>query len=136
MTVSTHTRPASTAWKGWAIFGAVMLLIAGTFQSIAGFTALFNDDYYLVGSDGLVVHMDYTAWGWVHVAIGVLLLIGGVSLLSGGVTGRIVGVVAAALSAIANLMFLAAYPVWSAGIIALDVLIIYAIVVHGNELES
>jgi hypothetical protein len=136
MTVPTHTRSASSSWRGWATFGAVMLLIAGTFQVLAGVTALFNDEYYLVNSDGLIVHMDYTIWGWVHLGLGALLVAGGVSLFSGGVTGRIVAVIVAALSAIANLLFLAAYPVWSAGIIAIDVLIIYAIVVHGNELQE
>ena len=41
----------------------------------------------------------------------------------------------AGFSALANLAFLGAFPVWSVMIIALDVIVIYAIVVHGGELE-
>jgi hypothetical protein len=40
------------------------------------------------------------------------------------------------LSAILNLVFISAYPVWSAIVIAIDVIVIYAIVVHGRELKS
>ena len=112
------------------------MLIAGTFQVLAGLTALFNDDYFLVTSNNLILEVNYTAWGWVHLALGTLLLIGGASLLTGGMTGRIIGVIAATLSAISNLVFIAAYPVWSVIMIALDVIVIYAIVVHGRELED
>ena len=35
-----------------------------------------------------------------------------------------------------NMAFLAAYPVWSAIMIAVDVLVIYAIIVHGGELKD
>jgi hypothetical protein len=33
-------------------------------------------------------------------------------------------------------MFIAAYPVWSTIVIAVDVIVIYAIVVHGRELKA
>jgi hypothetical protein len=56
-------------------------------------------------------------------------------MLSGNPVARVAGVVLAALSAVVNLAFLAAYPIWSVLVIALDVVVIYAIVVHGRELR-
>lgn len=120
-------------WIGWISFAAVMMIILGSFHLIEGFTALFKDEYFLVADDGLVLEVDYTAWGWVHLGLGALMLFGAVSLLSGHMFGRVVGVSAAVVSAVVNLAFIAAYPVWSTVMIAVDVIVIYAIVVHGRE---
>ena len=104
-----------------------------THAPIAGLTALFNDEYFIVGKQGLVVEVDYTAWGWVHLGLGALLIAAGASLFSGRMFGRILGVIVATLSAIVNIAFLAANPVWSVTMIAIDIIVIYAIVVHGRE---
>jgi hypothetical protein len=42
-------------------------------------------------------------------------------------------VVVAGLSVIANLAFLAANPLWSAIMVALSILVIYAVTAHGGE---
>ena len=125
-----------TGWVGWSAFAAVMMIILGVFHVIDGLTALFNDEYFVVGKNGLVLELDYTAWGWAHLLIGALLVMAAVSLLSGRTFGMIMGVAAAVVSAIVNLGFLAAYPVWSTVMIAVDVIVIYAIVVHGRELAE
>ncbi len=131
MELASNTR---TGWSGWLSFGAVMLGLLACFHAIAGLTALFNDEFFVVGSNGLVVELDYTAWGFIHLGIGLLLAAGAVSLMSSGMFGRVIAVVAATVSAIVNLSFIAAYPVWSAVMIAVDVIVIYAVVVHGREL--
>ena len=131
MELGSETR---TGWSGWLSFAAVMLGLLAAFHVIAGLTALFNDEYFVVGPSGLVVEMDYTAWGFIHLGIGLLLAAGAVSLMSSGMFGRVVAVMAASVSAIVNLSFIAAYPVWSALMIAVDVIVIYAVVVHGREL--
>jgi hypothetical protein len=105
----------------------------GSFQAISGLVALFNDDYYLVGKNGLVVSVDYTAWGWVHLVLGVVAFLTGIGMMIGQTWARVTGIILAVLSAIVNLAFAAAYPVWSVLIIALDVIVIYALAVHGRE---
>jgi hypothetical protein len=124
-----------TAWVGWVVFAATMLVMLGTFHAIQGLVALFQDSYYLVGAEGLVVSLDFTTWGWTHLILGVLAVVTGIALLSGATWARALAVVVAFLSAIANVGFLAAYPVWSTLMIALNVVIIYAITVHGGELR-
>jgi hypothetical protein len=49
---------------------------------------------------------------------------------------RVAGIAVAMVSALVNLAFLSAYPVWSLTVIALDVLVVYAIAVHGEELQE
>ncbi len=125
-----------TGWLGWIAFGAVMLMMLGAFQIIQALVALFDDGFYLVGKEGLVVEVDYNAWGWVHLVIGIVAVLAGIGLLTGNLAARIVGVAIAFVSALVNLAFIASYPVWSTIIIVVDVLVIFAIVVHGRELKS
>jgi hypothetical protein len=125
-----------TGWVGWVAFAGVMMILAGVFQAIDGLIALFNDELYVVRPSGLVIDVDYTAWGWTHLLLGVLLIAAGSAVFSGRVWGRTLGVVAALLSAIVNFAFIPAYPVWSLLIITVDVLVIYALIAHGGELRE
>ena len=125
-----------TGWAGWVGFAGIMLIMLGIFQAIEGFVAIFDDGYYLVRPNGLVINVDYTAWGWLHLIIGLIAVAVGVGLMAGNMIARIVGVIVAVISATLNLLFIGAYPVWSTIIIAVDVIVIYAIVVHGRELKA
>lgn len=119
-------------WYGMIVFAGTIMLMLGAFHAIAGFVALFEDEYFFVGKDGLVVTADYTAWGWTHIIFGAIIAAAGAALFTGALWSRIVAVVVALLSSIVNLAFLSAYPLWSGIMIALDVLVIYAVTVHGN----
>lgn len=125
-----------TAWAGWASFAGIMMMMVGAFQIIEGLTALFNQNYLLVKSSGLVVHINIAAWGWVHLIIGVVAVGAGFAVMYGRMWGRVIGIAMAGLSAIVNLAFIAAYPLWAMTIITVDGLVIYALAVHGGELKS
>jgi hypothetical protein len=112
------------------------MAMLGTFHIFAGLVALFNDDYYLVGKSGLLVNVDFTAWGWVHVIGGIIVILAGVGVFAGQVWARTVGVVIALGSAVLNLAFLSAYPLWSLIMIALDVVVILALTVHGSDIKN
>ena len=118
------------------LFGGIMMLMMGGFQIIEGFVALFKDDYYLVTRNGLVVNVDYTTWGWTHLLIGLVAVAAGIGVLLGQMWARVIGIIIAVVSALANIAFLSAYPVWSTIIIATDVLVIYALTVHGSEVKA
>jgi hypothetical protein len=127
---------AGSGWTGWIVFAAALLFLAGLAQLLQGFVALFDDDFYVVGSDGLALGLNYTVWGVVHLMVGTLACLIGVGLLSGNMVARGAAVILAGFSAVANLVFLAAYPAWSLVIIAVDIAVIHAVVVHGGELEA
>ncbi|HUY49709.1 MAG TPA: hypothetical protein VMV92_29005 [Streptosporangiaceae bacterium] len=125
-----------TAWVGWVIFAGVVMITLGAFHIIDGLVALFEKSYYAVTSDHLVVHVNYAAWGWTHMAIGVLFVLVGFGVLVGQTWARVVGIALAVISAIVNLAFIASYPVWGVILIALDIVVIYALATHGRELKS
>ena len=130
------TPTETTGWVGWVIFASMMMIVVGSFQVILGLTALLNSSYYVVGSNGFVLSVDYTAWGWTHLILGALAVAAAFGLLAAQTWARVVGITLAVISAIVNLAFIPAYPVWSMIVIALDVLVIYAIAVHGKELKD
>ncbi|MGZ4590904.1 MAG: DUF7144 family membrane protein [Actinomycetes bacterium] len=133
---ASRATPEATGWVGWIIFAGTMMVLVGTFHIIQGLVAVFNDKYYLVAKSGLVVHVDYTAWGWVHMIGGVILIGAGLGLFTGRMWARVVGVIVAGASMLLNFAFIASYPFWSAIVIALDVFVILALTVHGREMKS
>ena len=49
---------------------------------------------------------------------------------------RVVGTIVALISACLNIAFIGAYPLWSLMMIALDVVIILALTVHGSDIKA
>jgi len=134
--VAYGNQPDPSGWTGWVVFASCMLFLVGAFQAIQGLVAIFDDGFYVVSSAGLVVDVNYNVWGTVHLLLGVVLLLSGAGILTGNVAARTVGVLMAGLSALVNLVFIEAYPVWSIIIIAVDVVVIYSLTVHGRELRD
>jgi len=121
---------------GWALFAVVLLFMVGGFQIINGLIALFRSGIYQVGTSGLVVDVDYSTWGWVHIGLGALALLAAFGLVRGHMWARVLGVGLAMLSAIVYMGFVAAFPALSLVVITLDVLVVYSIIVHGGELKD
>jgi hypothetical protein len=128
--------PLVSGWLGWIFFAGVLLIMVGVLQVIEGLVALFDDGYYVVRADQLAAPVDYTVWGWVHLMVGALAVLIGLGLLTGNMVARAAAVGLASFSALASLAFVAATPAWSVIVIAIDVLVIFSIVVHGGELEK
>ncbi|MBK9297522.1 MAG: hypothetical protein IPN02_11960 [Candidatus Microthrix sp.] len=124
-----------TGWTGWIYFAGTMLLIGGTLSIIYGFIALFNDNWVVFGNTN-AVFLDLTGWGWLHVIIGALVVLAGFGLFTGNILARTLGVIVAAVSMIANFLWLPVYPFWAIIIIVIDALVIWALIVHGGELRA
>lgn len=125
-----------SGWVGPIIYAGVMMIVLGFFHAFQGLIALADEDYYLVGTRDLTIHLDYTVWGWAHLILGAVVLVAGVGLLNGTTWGRVAGVILAVLSVLVNVAFLAAYPIWSTIMIAVDLLVIWALTVHGGEMRT
>lgn len=121
---------------GWVIFAAVVMIVEGAFHIIDGLVALFERGYYAVMSSHLALHVNYLGWGWAHMALGVLFVLVGFGVLAGQTWARAIGIALAVISAVVNLAFIAAYPVWGVILIALDIVIIYALAMHGREMKE
>jgi hypothetical protein len=130
------TPTGMSGWVGWIVFAGIMMVMLGAFHVIDGLVALFQDEYFLVTRSGLVVTADFTVWGWVHLIGGIVVIIAGVALFTGQVWARFIAVPVALGSALVNIAFLAAYPIWSTIMITIDILVIWAVTVHGGELRE
>lgn len=117
---------------GLIMFAGILMVLAGAFHFVQGLVALANDTFYIVGPE-YVFEFDVTAWGWIHVVAGVVVALAGLALLQGAMWARVVAVAVASLSLIANFLWMPYYPIWSLTVIAFDLLVIWAVVVHGRE---
>jgi hypothetical protein len=116
--------------SGWAIgfsafAGAVMILI-GIFQFFAGLGALINDDLFVL-TRKYAFDLDVTGWGWIHLILGVIIFAAGLGVFSGATWARAVGITLAIISAIANFLYIPYYPAWAILLIALNVVVIWAL---------
>jgi hypothetical protein len=121
---------------GWKMFAGSMMIVAGAFNIADGLVAITDHGYFekAGGVDQLPITNDLKTWGWTVFAWGLVLLVSGGLVFAGNQFGRWVGLVAAIGNAIVQLGFLAHYPFWSAIIILVDLLVIYALAVHGGRL--
>ena len=123
---SSHS---SGAAHGFVVFAGVIMIMSGAFQAIAGLVGLFANEFY-VETRNYLFKFDATTWGVIHLLVGVLVLFAGFAVMSGQTWARVIGIILAALSGLANFTFLPYYPFWSLLIIALDVVVIWALAVY------
>lgn len=138
MTTSTANQSTvSTGWTGWIYFAAAIIFVNGMFSFTQGLVLLIGPDtYYSATVDGELFLFDVTGWGWWNLIIGVLLLAAGGALFSGATWARVIAVILAIVSAVGQLLLVPVQPFWSLIVIAVDVFIIYAVLVHGRELKN
>jgi hypothetical protein len=131
-----RSRRARRSTPGWAAgvisFAAVMMMLGGTLQALTGLDALFESESYETTSNYLS-GFDVTAWGWIHLIAGVVVAVAGFAVLSRATWARVVGIIVAVVSAIANFAFIPYYPLWSLLIIAFDVLAIWALAAYAGR---
>src|SRR3954452_4631875 len=129
------SRSRSDVAVGMTIFAASIMMMIGAFHAIQGLVALFNDTFYVAGRKWTFT-FDVTAWGGIHLLLGIVVAVAGYFLLTGAVWARTVGIVLAAVSALVNFAWLPYYPVWGIVIIALDVFVIWALTAHGRDIVT
>jgi uncharacterized membrane protein len=124
-----------TGWTGWIGFAGVMMIISGGLNALYGLIAVVNDEW-VVWTNRADLYLDISQWGWIHLIVGLAMLLSGFGVFSGNILARTVGVIAAAVSLIANFMFIPAYPLWALVVVTIDVLVIWALTAHGSEMRQ
>ncbi|MBM3665910.1 MAG: hypothetical protein FJW90_00235 [Actinobacteria bacterium] len=122
------------AWATWVAFAGIMMITLGIFDVLGGFTALVSDDYFAVTKDGLLIE-NYKVFGFIHLVFGVLLVAVGWALLQLRTWARITALVLVIANAALHVAFLNAQPIWSLIMVAIDVLIIYALTVRWEDVK-
>jgi hypothetical protein len=133
--LSTHQR--SEFAVGLSAFAGVMLIIVGISHFLAGLAGVLKHDttvYAGTKNNSYILHLSTSGWGWIHMLMGIIIFLAGLGVFAGQVWARTVGVLLAAISAVANFAFIPVYPVWAIILIALDVSIIWALTAHGRDI--
>lgn len=131
----SEERP-QTRWVGWGWFAAIIILLSGALEILFGILAiLLPASQYFTTREGTTVFY-VSLWGWWHLLIGIVLVAAGIALANGRVWARVFAVVVVAINAVSQLLSLPAQPWWSIVVFTLDLIVIYAITVHGRELRA
>jgi hypothetical protein len=119
---------------GWVTFAGVMLMIAGIMNFIGGIAAIDDANFYV--NDARFIFSDLNTWGWVITLLGSVQVLAAVGIWARNGFSRWLGVLFASGNAVAQLLMLPAYPLWSLAIFTLDILIVYGLIVYGGRLEQ
>ena len=123
----TSREPTVSGWAvGGITFAGTMLILIGMFQAIDGIAAIANDEFF-ISTTNYTFNLDTSAWGWIHLLLGILLVLAGWSIFAGKTWAAVVALTLAMLSAVANFFFIPYYPFWSIIIIGLCIWVIWAV---------
>lgn len=133
--MATHhnTRPARTGWVGWIYFGGAALLATGLVHVLNGLVALTRSGITVAAPSGTLISVSLTGLGWSLLISGLVLAAVGAGIFTGHTWARVLGMALAVLSILGNIAVFMAFPAWSALVIVLDVLVLYALGAHGQE---
>ncbi|MFI6034120.1 hypothetical protein ACIBBD_08120 [Streptomyces sp. NPDC051315] len=121
---------ADSGWAaGGVVFAGVLMLVHGLLTVVQGIAAIAEDDVYARIGD-YVYEISLTGWGWILLILGAVAAGTGAGLLRGAEWARAVGIAMAALSMVAQFLFLPYAPVWSIILIAIDVFVIWALATY------
>jgi hypothetical protein len=126
-----------TGWVGWVWFAGILLVVEGAFDILFGFMALLAPDTaYFRGSTGALVGYNVQGWGWWMLILGIIVLLTGAFLFRGALWARLFAVIVAGVNAVTSLLAIPTQPIWSLILVAINVMIIYAVTVHGDEVRG
>ena len=122
-----------TKRSGWITFAGVAALIAGGYNALSGIAALADDDTLAAQANEVLYGVDLTAWGWFWLIVGVLQLVTGVLILQRNAWGLGLGVAIASFSAFLTVFVMFVFPLWAIAVMAVDFLILYALLTRSDE---
>lgn len=128
MSTSTGRRhEASSFGLGVSIFAGATLAIAGVTQLLTGLVAIIDGRMFLFTTSHYAFELTATAWGWIHLIVGLLSAVAGIAIFTGNVVARWAGIALSCLSMVANFLWLPYYPLWAIVVIAIDIVVIWAL---------
>jgi hypothetical protein len=116
------------------IFAAGALLVSGGFAVVQGLVALLKEDLLQLRERPVLI--DLATWGWVNLVFGAVQVAAAFALLVGARWARLVAVLVAGVSAVVQMLYLPHYPLSAIVVLGLDLLVIWAVVVHGRDIRT
>jgi len=132
MRAYTAPEPSAEKGMGWILFAGIMFVLLGTLNIIWGIAAIGSSSFFVANASYLII-TDLATWGWIAVGFGALELLAAFSIWAGGRFGRWFGILVAGVGIVSALLTMPAYPLWSLTAIALGILVVYGLAVHGGK---
>ena len=120
---------------GWTAFAGITMILQGVWWLISGLIAIIDDEFYVI-TQNWILEFDTSTWGWIHLIVGIIVLAAGIGLFTAQFWARTVGVIIAVLSAIVAFIWLPYFPVWGVIFIVVSIAIMWALTVHGHDIEA
>lgn len=127
------TQERAEAGAGWVLFAGNVMIVGGAFAFFEGLAALLRSGIFYAKVPNYPFGANLTAWGWIVLIAGIIVVVAGVGVMTGAVWARIAGITVASLSALANFFFIPFYPFWALIVITLDIFVIWALAPHAGE---
>jgi hypothetical protein len=119
---------------GWLVFAAIVLALVGVMNVIYGIAAIGSSSFYV--QDAHYVAGDLNAYGWLLAAVGAIQFGAALGILAFAQWARWVGVAAASVNAIVQLLVMPAAPFLALALFTVDVLVVYGLVAYGGRWRS
>jgi hypothetical protein len=119
---------------GWVVFAGIMIMMAGVLNFIYGIAAISNSHFFVANAHYVI--SDLNTWGWVVLVLGVFQFCVAFGIWVQASWARWTGILIAGLNAIAQLIFLPAYPFLALTIFTLDLLVIYGLAAYGGRMTQ
>lgn len=130
--MSQRSSRAESPWAlGISVFVAAMLLLAGAAQFFIGLAGVINDEVFAKVS-GYIFRFDATVWGWIHMILGVLFILIGWFVLRAASWAIWTAIGLAVVNGVLNIVWLPSQPFWAIVLIAIDVVVIWALATTGQ----
>jgi hypothetical protein len=120
---------------GMLTFAAVVMFIVAGLEALSAILAFAGTGWWVTDA-GNLVYANYVLWGIVDSIIALIALYAGIDLLRGGAFGRGMAYVFAVVGAIRWLFVIPAAPVLAVVVIALCVMVIYALAKHSDDSQA
>jgi hypothetical protein len=117
--------------SGWITFAGVMIVMVSILNMIDGIAAISKSSFFVANARYVV--SDLNTWGWVMLGLGAIQMLVAFGIWAGNQLARWTGIVIVSLNAIAQLLFIPAYPFWSLSIFTLDLLVLYGLAAYGGR---
>ncbi|MFG3106569.1 DUF7144 family membrane protein [Streptomyces tendae] len=111
--------------SGASVFAGAVMMLSGPLSILMGASGIARDN--LFAASRYAYRFDLTAWGWIHIVVGLALVIAGMGVVTNKSWGRGAGAAVAGISLITQFMFVPYYPLWAIPVMALDLFIIFAL---------
>jgi hypothetical protein len=118
---------------GWLAFAGTLLVVSGAFKILDALWAFKYDDEVSGEVQTVVFEGDLTAWGWVWLGVGIVLIVAGIAVVGGSEWARWFGIVVATLAAISFLSWIYFQPLWTILSVSLAIMVIYGLAAHGGR---